>query len=162
MILSAFTLFHVLLSLIGIGSGFVVMYGLLTSKRLDGWTSLFLWTTVATSVTGYFFPVHKLLPSHIVGLVSLIVLGLAIAARYRFRLEGGWRRTYAITAVIGLYLNVFVLVVQLFMKVPALKELAPTQSEPPFQMAQLGVLLVFALLGVRAAMKFHGEPLHTA
>jgi hypothetical protein len=162
MILSAFTFFHVLLSLVGIGSGFVVMYGLLTSKRLDGWTSLFLTTTVATSVTGYFFPVHKLLPSHIVGLVSLIVLGLAIAARYRFRLEGGWRRTYAITAVIGLYLNVFVLVVQLFMKVPALKELAPTQSEPPFQMAQLGVLLVFALLGVRAAMKFHGEPLHTA
>lgn len=162
MILSAFTFFHVLLSLVGIGSGFVVMYGLLTSKRLDGWTSLFLTTTVATSVTGYFFPVHKLLPSHIVGLVSLIVLALAIAARYRFRLEGGWRRTYAITAVIGLYLNVFVLVVQLFMKVSALKQLAPTQSEPPFQMAELGVLLVFALLGVRAAMKFHGEPLHTA
>ena len=162
MILGAFTLFHVLLSLVGIGAGFVVVFGLLASKRLDGWTSLFLTTTVATSVTGYFFPAHKLLPSHIVGVVSLIVLGLAIAARYRFRLEGGWRRTYAITAVIALYLNVFVLVVQLFLKVPALKAIAPTQSEPPFQMAQLGVLLLFALLGVRAAMKFHGEPLHTA
>jgi hypothetical protein len=160
--LAAFTLFHVVLSLVGIGSGFVVVYGLLTSKRFDGWTALFLATTVATSVTGFLFPVHHFLPSHGVGIVSLIVLTFAILARYRFRLEGGWRRTYAITAVVVLYFNVFVLVAQLFMKVPALKELAPTQSEPPFAVAQLAVLLLFTALAIRAAMKFHAEPLHTA
>jgi len=158
--LLAFTLFHVALSLIGIGAGFVVVYGLLTSKMYDGWTKLFLVTTVATSVTGYLFPVHKLTPGHVVGLVSLIVLTFAILARYRHRLAGGWRRTYAITAVAALYLNVFVLIVQLFEKVPALKAVAPTQSEPPFQVAQLAALVIFALLAVRAAMKFHGEPLH--
>jgi hypothetical protein len=158
MILSAFTLFHVVLSLVGIGSGFVVVYGLLTSKRFDGWTGLFLTTTVATSVTGFRFPVHRFLPSHGVGIISLIVLTIAILARYRFGLEGGWRRTYVITAVIALYLNVFVLIVQLFLKVSALKELAPTQSEPPFQVTQLVALLVFAVLAIRAAMKFHGGP----
>lgn len=158
--LLAFTLFHVALSLIGIGAGLVVVYGLLTSKMYDGWTKLFLVTTVATSITGYMFPVHKFLPSHVVGLVSLIVLTFAILGRYRYRLAGGWRRTYAITAVVALYLNVFVLIVQLFEKVPALKALAPTQSEPPFQLTQLAVLLIFILLAVGAAMKFHGEPLH--
>src|ERR1700738_4414391 len=107
MILSAFTLFHVVLSLVGIGSGIVVLYGLLASKRFDGWTTLFLATTVATSVTGFLFPVNQFLPSHGVGIVSLIVLAIAILARHRFRLAGGWRRTYAITAVIALYLNVF-------------------------------------------------------
>ena len=162
MILGAFTLFHVLLSLVGIGAGLVVAYGLLASKRLDGWTKLFLITTVATSITGFMFPVHKFLPSHGVGILSLIVLAIAILARYRFDLAGGWRRTYAITAVIALYLNVFVLIVQLFLKMPALKAIAPTQSEPPFQFAQLGALLIFALLGIRAAMKFHAEPLHAA
>ena len=155
MILTVFTLFHVVLSLIGIGSGFVVVYGLLTSKRMDGWTALFLSTTVATSVTGFMFPVHHFLPSHAVGIVSLIVLAFAILARYRFGLAGGWRRTYAITAVVSLYLNFFVLIAQLFMKVPALKELAPTQSEPPFQITQGIALLIFATLAVRAAMMFH-------
>jgi hypothetical protein len=162
MILSAFTLFHVVLSLVGIGAGLVVAFGLLASKRLDGWTKLFLITTVATSITGFMFPVHKFLPSHGVGVLSLIVLAIAILARYRFDLTGGWRRTYVITAVIALYLNVFVLIVQLFLKVPALKAIAPTQSEPPFQFAQLAALLIFALVGIRAAMKFHGEPLHAA
>ncbi len=162
MVLSAFTFFHVVLSLIGIGSGFVVVYGLLASKRLDGWTALFLSTTVATSVTGFLFPFHRFLPSHGVGIVSLIILALAILARYRFRLEGSWRRTYAISSVIALYLNVFVLIVQLFMKVPALNALAPTQSEPPFQVAQLVTLLLFAGLAIRASMKFHSEPLQAA
>jgi hypothetical protein len=162
MILSAFTLFHVVLSLVGIGSGFVVVYGLLASKRLDGWTALFLITTVATSVTGFLFPVHQFLPSHGVGIISLIVLAIAILARYRFHLAGGWQRTYVITAVIGLYLNVFVLIVQLFLKVSALKALAPTQSEPPFQVTQLAALLLFALLAIRAAMKFHNEASHMA
>jgi hypothetical protein len=154
MILTAFTIFHVLLSLVGIGSGLVVVYGLLTSKRLDSWTFVFLTTTIATSVTGYFFPVHKLLPSHILGLISLIALALAWIGRYRRLLAGGWRKTYAITAVIALYLNMFVLVVQLFEKVPALKALAPTQSEPPFKIAQLTLLVVFIILGILAAKRF--------
>jgi hypothetical protein len=156
MILDAFTIFHVVLSLVGIVSGFVVVFGLLASKRLDGWTALFLTTTVATSVTGFFFPFHGFTPAYAVGTVSLIVLAIAILARYRFRLAGGWRRTYAITAVIGLYLNFFVLIAQLFMKVPALRAMAPTQSEPPFQVTQLAALVLFVVLGIRAAMKFRG------
>jgi hypothetical protein len=151
--LDALTLFHVVLSLIGIASGFAVVYGLLSS-RVHGWTNLFIWTTVATSVTGFFFPFHKFLPSHGVGILSLIVLAIAILGLYRFRLAGGWRRTYAISVVIALYFNVFVLVVQLFLKVPSLNALAPTQSEAPFQIAQGIVLIVFVVLGIRAAMKF--------
>ena len=152
--LAAFTIFHVAISLIGILAGLVVVFGMLTARRLDGWTALFLWTTVATSVTGYLFPFHKLLPSHIVGLISLLVLALAIYAFYQRHLVGGWRRTYAITAIIALYLNVFVLVAQLFGKVPALKALAPTQSEPPFKIAQLVVLVLFVILGVLATKRF--------
>jgi hypothetical protein len=162
MILSAFTFLHVVVSLVAIASGFVIVYGLLTSKRMDGWTALFLTTTVATSVTGFMFPVQHFMPSHVFGIISLIVLTFAILARYRYRLVGGWRRTYAITAVVALYLNVFVLIVQLFEKVSSLKELAPTQSEPPFKIAQLVALLVFAALATRAAIKFHSEPLHSA
>jgi hypothetical protein len=161
-ILAAFTIFHVVLSLIGIGAGFVVVYGLLAAKRFDGWTKLFLVTTVATSVTGFLFPVQRFMPSHAIGILSLIVLAIAILARYRFGLAGAWRRTYAITATIALYFNVFVLVVQLFRRVPVLAEIAPTQSEPPFQMAQLAVLLLFIFLGVRAAMKSGRESPHTA
>ena len=157
MILTILTVFHVVLSLVGIGSGFVVVFGLLVSRRLDGWTTLFLSTTVLTSFTGFFFPVHHFLPSHGVGIVSLVVLAIAIHALYRHRLAGGWARTYVITSVIALYLNVFVLLVQLFRKVPALKAIAPTQSEPPFQLAQLAALLLFVGLGIRASMKFHGE-----
>jgi hypothetical protein len=160
--LEIFTLFHVVLSLIGILAGFVVVYGLLTAKRLDGWTKVFLWTTVLTSATGYFFPFHKLLPSHIVGLVSLLVLALCIYARYSQKLAGGWSRTYAITAVIALYLNVFVLVAQLFQKVPALKALAPTQSEAPFLIAQTVVLLAFIVIGIFSATRFHQQQLRAA
>jgi hypothetical protein len=160
MILSAFTFFHVVLSLIGIISGFVVVYGLLASRRLDGWTMLFLTTTAATSATGFQFPVHKFLPSHGVGILSLMVLAIAALARYRFQLVGGWRRTYAISAVLALYFNVFVLIVQLFLKVPSLQALAPTQSEPPFQAAQLVALVVFAALAIRGAMTFQREAKH--
>jgi hypothetical protein len=160
MMVNAFTAFHVLLSLIGIVSGFVVVYGLLVSKRLDGWTKLFLWTTAATSVTGFLFPVHKLLPGHVLGILSLIVLAIAFLARYRRGMAGGWRRTYVICAVVALYFNVFVLIVQLFEKVPALQALAPTQSEPPFQVAQLVALVIFAALAIRSAMKFRTEPSH--
>src|SRR6266404_2107877 len=130
MILKIYTLIHVAISLVGIFSGFVVLLGLLSGKRLDGWTALFLTTTVATSVTGFFFPVHHFMPSHVVGIISLIVLAVAIYARYNRALAGGWRKTYVIGAVIALYLNVFVGIVQAFQKVPALKALAPTQTEP--------------------------------
>ena len=159
MILTAFTLFHVLLSLVGIGSGFVVVYGLLASKRLDGWTKVFLITTIATSVTGYFFPAHKFTPGHAVGILSLIALSLATLARYRFQLVGGWRRTYVITAVIALYFNVVVLIVQLFRKVPALKALAPNQSEPPFLATQIIVLTLFVAIGIGGAIRFRTAPI---
>src|SRR5579864_4186566 len=106
MILTAFTFFHVALSLVGIVSGFVVVFGLLVSKRLDGWTALFLTTTVATSITGFLFPVHHFMPSHALGILSLIALGTAMLALYRHQLAGGWRRTYVITATLALYFNV--------------------------------------------------------
>jgi glucose-6-phosphate-specific signal transduction histidine kinase len=159
---STFTLLHVVITLIGIGLGFVVMYGLLTGKRLDGWTVLFLASTVATSVTGFAFPFEHLLPSHKVGMISLVVLAIAILARYAFHLAGAWRRIYVISAVVALYLNVFVLVVQSFLKVPALKALAPTQKEPPFLVAQLVVLALFVVLGIFAVKKFRNGPVHTA
>jgi len=157
MILTAFTIVHVLISLVAIASGFVVVFGMLGSKYLDGWTKLFLTTTVATSVTGYFFPFHGFTPAIAVGGVSLVVLTFAILALYRFHLVGGWRRVYVISSVLALYLNFFVLIVQSFLKVPALHALAPTQSEPPFQIAQLAALLLFLGLGIRATMKFHSE-----
>src|SRR5713226_5570232 len=119
--MTTFTFVHVAISLVGILSGLVVVFGLLATKRLDGWTALFLVTTVLTSVTGFFFPFEGFKPSYVVGAISLVVLAIAILARYRRQLAGGWRRTYVISAVIALYLNVFVLVVQLFEKVPASK-----------------------------------------
>lgn len=158
MSLETFTLIHVVLSLIGILSGFVVIFGLLAGKRLDSLTMLFLVTTVLTSATGYLFPFHHLMPSHIVGILSLIVLTFAILARYVGRLSGAWRWIYVVNAAIALYFNVFVLVVQSFEKVPALKALAPTQKEPPFAVAQLVVLVLFIVLTIVAAKKFHPEP----
>src|SRR5436190_4075074 len=159
---STFTLVHVLLSLVGIFAGLVVMFGLVAGKGFGGWTVLFLVTTVATSVTGFGFPFDHLLPSHKVGILSLLVLPIAIAARYLFHLAGAWRRTYVITAAIALYLNIFVLVVQLFLKVPALKDLAPTQKEPPFVIAQVVVLVLLFVLAVTAARRFRGEPRRAA
>lgn len=153
MLLNAFTLFHVVLSLIGIGASVVVIYGLINARMVPGWTKLFLATTAATSVTGFLFPFHGFTPGLALGVMSLIVLLIAGLALYRHRLLGAWRRTYAITAVIALYFNVFVLVVQLFRRVPVLIALAPTQSEPPFQITQLAVLLLFAGLGIRAATR---------
>src|SRR5580765_1376219 len=126
--IEAFTRVHVLVSLVGIASGLIVLFGLLARKRLDGWTLLFLATTAATSITGFAFPAEHLLPSHRVGVVSLVVLAVAILARYGRRLAGTWRRIYIVSAAIALYLNVFVGVVQAFMKVPALNALAPLQS----------------------------------
>jgi hypothetical protein len=154
MSLETFTLVHVVISLIGIGSGLIVVFGMLNGKLLHGWNGLFLLTTVLTSVSGFGFPFDHLLPSHKVGIVSLVVLAIAIVARYAKNLAGGWRRTYVITAVIALYLNVFVLVVQSFLKVPALHALAPEGKEPPFLVAQLVVMAIFIGLGVGAAKKF--------
>jgi hypothetical protein len=155
--LQPFTFVHVVISLVGIASGLVVLFGLLAAKRLEGWTALFLVSTVATSVTGFGFPIDIILPSHIVGAISLVLLAAAILARYTFRLAGPWRYVYVIGAGIALYLNVFVLIVQIFQKVPALKALAPTQSEPPFAIAQTAVLVVFAVLIVAAALRFNPQ-----
>src|SRR5713101_2809872 len=123
---ATYTLLHVLISLVGIVSGLIVMYGFLTGKRLDGLTAVFLTTTVLTSVTGFGFPFEHLLPSHKVGIISLVILAVAILARYGLHLAGAWRWIYAVCATMALYLNVFVLVVQSFEKVPALKAMAPT------------------------------------
>jgi hypothetical protein len=152
---STFTLVHTVLSLIGILAGFVVVFGMLSSKRLDGWTAVFLATTVLTCVTGFFFPRDHILPSHIVGIISLVVLAVAIVALYVHRLRGSWRWIYVASAVLALYLNVFVGVVQAFLKVPFLNALAPTQSEPPFAIAQGIVLVIFVVLGILAVRSFH-------
>jgi hypothetical protein len=160
--LAAFTLFHVVSSLVGIFAGFVVLSALLSVKQSNGWTAAFLVTTAATSVTGFMFPFHKFMPSHAVGIVSLLVLAVTIPALYVFHLAGPWRRTYVIGAVISLYLNVFVLIAQLFMKIPALKALAPTQSEPPFLGTQVVVMLIFIVLGFLAARRFPAEAVHAA
>jgi hypothetical protein len=143
----------VVLSLVGIASGLLVLGGLLAGKQLNGLIVLFLTTTVATSATGYGFPFTHILPSHVVGAISLVVLAIAIYARYARKQAGRWRTTYVICAVAALYLNVFVLVVQSFMKVPGLHALAPTQSEPPFAIAQLVVLLIFIWLGALAVRR---------
>jgi hypothetical protein len=155
MSLATFTFVHVLISLVGIGTGFVVAYGLLTARRFDRTTAVFLVTTVLTSVTGFGFPFDHLLPSHKVGILSLVILAVAIPARYLFHLAGAWRWIYVVGAMLALYFNVFVLVVQGFLKVPALHALAPTGQEPPFAVAQGLVLLVFIGLTVFAVRKFH-------
>jgi hypothetical protein len=154
---SGYTVVHVALSLIGIVSGFVVVFGLLAAKKLDGWTALFLTSTIATSVTGFGFPFRRLLPSHIVGAISLVMLTVAIVARYPRHLDGAWRWIYVVSAVVCLYLNFFVLIVQSFLKVPALKAMAPTQSEPPFVVAQVVALVVFVVLGIATTIRFHPE-----
>ena len=158
--MTTFTFVHVVLSLIGIGSGLVVTYGLLTAKPLNGWTAVFLATTVATSVTGFGFPFGQFLPSHYVGVVSLVVLAIAIVARYPLHLACAWRWIYAVSAVTALYFNVFVGIVQAFRRVPALQAMAPTQSEPPFAITQLVVLALFAVLGIFAVIRFRTQPVH--
>jgi hypothetical protein len=158
MILRAYTIIHTLISLIGIFTGLIVLFGLLAGKRLDGWTKWFLITTVLTSVTGFFFPFHGFTPAIALGIMSLIVLAVAIFARYPRHLAGHWRWIYVVTSVIALYFNVFVLVVQTFEKIPALHAMAPTQTEPPFKLTQLVVLAIFVLLGIIAAIRFRPTP----
>jgi len=160
MSLGTYTLLHVLISLIGIGSGLIVMFGFWSRKRLDRWTSLFLATTALTSLTGFGFPFEHLLPSHILGVLSLVTLAIAIPARYVFQLAGSWRATYVIAASVALYFNCFVLVAQAFLKAPALHALAPTGKEPPFLIAQLILLVIFVGLTIGATRKFHIEAEH--
>ena len=152
-----FTVLHVVISLLGILSGAVVLSGMLGSRRLERWTHLFLATTMLTSVTGFFFPSDRILPSHVVGVVSLVVLVVAILALYANRLAGAWRWIYVTSAILALYLNVFVAVVQAFLKIAFLNALAPTQSEPPFLIAQLVVVVLFIALGIVAVRSFHPE-----
>lgn len=155
--LVAFTLFHVLLSLVGLAAGFVFTADLLASRERAKWTQSFLVTTIATSVTGFFFPAEKILPSHVVGAISLIVLAVTLYSRGRFVADGTLRKTYVATSLFALYLNVFVLVVQMFLKIAPLKSLAPTQTEPAFAIAQGLVLLAFTVIGLRALKQFHPD-----
>ncbi|MFZ1129857.1 MAG: hypothetical protein WCA97_13945 [Terriglobales bacterium] len=155
--MTTLTFVHVLISLAGILSGLVVVFGMRSGKRLESWTALFLVTTILTSVTGFFFPFNGITPGIVVGILSLVVLAAAMFARYRRDLLGGWRRTYVISAVLALYFNVFVLVVQLFEKVPALHALAPKGSEPPFAITQVIVLAIFVALGIAAVKGFRGK-----
>ena len=160
--MTTYTFVHVVVSLVGIVSGLVVLVGLLTARRLGTWTAVFLATTAATSVTGFGFPFFRFLPSHAVGIVSLVVLVPATFGLYARRLVGPWRWIYVVGAVLALYLNVFVLIVQLFRRVPALSTLAPTQTEPPFVFTQVVVMVLFVALGIAAAKRFRPEPVGTA
>jgi hypothetical protein len=160
MSIQTFTLLHTAISLIAIVAGLVVVWVMLTGKRLPGWTAIFLLMTLLTSVTGFMFPVplSALLPSQITGIVALIVLAPTLAALYVFHLSGLWRPVYVIGAVISLYLNMFVLVAQVFPKVGFLHALAPTQSEPPFLITQVVVLIAFIVIGFIAVLRFHPAP----
>ena len=155
--ITTFTLIHVGLSLVGIIAGLVVAGGLVAGKRLDGWTGLFLVTTVLTNVTGFGFPFVTFLPSHGVGILSLVVLPVVIVARYWKHLAGAWRGVYVVGTVLALYLNVFVLIAQLFLRLPALIVAAPTQKEPPFLLTQLVMLVLFIWLGRAAVKGFRAE-----
>jgi hypothetical protein len=152
--LPAYTIIHVAISLAAIASGFVVVFGMISNKSLNGWTAFFLTTTVATSVTGFGFPLKGVTPGVVLGVISLVVLAPVIYARYGRRLAGPWRRVYVIGAVFAFYLNFFVLIVQSFMKVPQLHDLAPHQNEPPFLIAQAAALVAFLVLGTLAVRRF--------
>ena len=159
MILRAYTIIHTLISLVAIFTGFVVLFGMLAGNRLDGWTKWFLITAVATTVTGFFFPSHGFTPAIGLGLISLPILAFTIYARYSRQLTGHWRWIYVVGAVLALYFNVFVAIVQAFQKVPTLKAIAPTQTEPPFPITQLAALLLFFVFVIVAAIRFRPEPL---
>ena len=154
MSLSTFTMVHVIISLIGIVSGLSVLYGLLSSREMPGMTALFLLTTILTSVTGFLFPFDKLLPSHMIGILSLVLLAIACIALYVMNLAGAWRRIYMVTALVALYLNVFVLVIQSFLKIGPLHALAPSvpPSEPPFAIVQ-GIILVLFVVAIIASLR---------
>jgi hypothetical protein len=154
MSVGAFTILHVVITLVAIGSGLIVVGGMFASHRLPATTALFLFTTGLTSVTGFLFPIHGFTPALGVGIVACLILVVALFALYKEHLVGAWRWIYVITAVASLYLNVFVLVVQSFVKVSALSALAPTQTEPPFAITQAAVLAIFILITLIAVIKF--------
>jgi len=154
---ATFVLVHVVISLIGIVAGLVVMFGMLGSNRQPALTAIFLLLTILTSATGFLIPPlmsEKLLPSHMIGGLSLVLLAIACIALYAMNLRGAWRWIYTLTALISLYLNVFVLIIQSFLKVPALHALAPSvpPAEPPFAVAQ-GVVLVFFVIVIIGALR---------
>jgi hypothetical protein len=152
--LSTFTLIHIALSLVGIFTGLVVFWGLLTGRKLNSLTAVFLATTAATSLTGFcYFPFLGFTPGQAFGILSMVLLAFAVYGRNIRSLSGVWGRVYVATAIAALYLNVFVLIVQMFQKVPALRALAPTGSEPPFFIAQGIVFVIFLGLGIRATLK---------
>ena len=153
-----FTTLHVAISLVGIVSGLIVLAGMLRARRLPGWTAVFLVTTILTSVTGFMFPISGLTPAIVFGLISIVILAIALMALYVKHLSGAWRWVYVTTALVALYFNVFVLIVQSFQKVPALQKLAPTQSEPPFLIAQDVALIAFLIPGTLAARRFRPGP----
>jgi hypothetical protein len=162
MILHIYTVVHTLISLIAIFTGIIVLFGMIGSKRLDGWTKWFLITVVLTTVTGFFFPFHGFTPAILLGIISLPFLALTIFARCSKQLAGAWRWIYVIGAVMCLYFNLFVLVVQSFLKIPTLHAMAPTQTESPFKVTQLTVLIVSVVLGIVAVIRFHPEPSRAA
>src|ERR1700674_1744535 len=160
MSLSTFTTVHVIISLIAIFSGIIVMFGLLTSKPMPGLTAIFLLFTILTSATGFLFPFEKLLPSHMVGILSLVLLAIACIALYVMKLSGPWRSVYVVTAMISLYLNIFVLIIQAFLKVPGWHGLAPSgpPPEPPFAIVQGIVLVFFVIVIIGAVRRFRPMP----
>ena len=159
MILQIYTIIHTLMSLVAILTGFVVLFGLLTGNRIDGWTKWFLISAVATTVTGFFFPFHGITPAIKLGIISSVVLVITIYARYAKHLARALRWIYVVGASVTLYFNVFVGIVQSFEKIPALKAMAPTQSEPPFKLTQLVVLALFVILTLVAVIRFRPEPI---
>jgi hypothetical protein len=159
---SSFTTVHVVFSLLAIFSGLIVVLGMIKARRREGWTAFFLLMAGATSVTGFLFPSTSFGPSQFIGVISLVTLAIAIVALYGYHLEGAWRWTYVASAVLVLYLNVFVGIVQAFQKLPFLEPLAPTQSEPPFFIVQVAVLVIFVALGRAATIRFHPDPVRFA
>ncbi len=157
MSLSTYTAIHVVISLLGIVSGLIMLLGWVLGKLSEKWITLFLVTTIATSVTGFGFPVTHILPSHILGIISLVALAIALPARYKAGSGGAWRSIFVVSCTLALYLNCFVLVAQIFEKAPALHALAPTQKEPPFVIAQVIVMVIFVVLGVLAVRKYHPQ-----
>jgi len=155
MSLATYTLIHVIISLIGIGSGLIVLFGMFGGKQFDGLTALFLVTTALTSLTGLGFPFEHITPGIILAILSLLILALTIPARYSFRMAGKWRAIYVVTAVIALCFNCVALVGQSFLKIPALHALAPTGHEPPFAIAEGILLVLFIGAGTLAVKKFH-------
>ena len=158
MSVGAFTLLHVIITLVAIGSGLIVVGGMFAANRLPVTTALFLFTTALSSLTGFLFPIHGFTPALGVGIAACVILGVALFALYKEHLVGAWRWIYVITAVVSLYFNVLVLVVQSFVKVSALNALAPMQTEPPFAFTHAAVLAIFILITLVAVIKFRPPP----